>query len=455
MTEHQHNPPAGGKTKRKIFFEDAKKVLDGNWIDLGEGRGYTRPAESIYPLQWSSDSAFAAYGYSHYDVPKAITELRTLFEGQWSNGFLPHINFHRKVDHYFPNEDFWDSKNVTDKSPRDIGTSGISQPPIVAMAVWHIYKRLKLEGQEGAQAFLDEFYPKLYKLHKYFHDYRDPENWGLITIYHPWESSFDNSPRWDKALEAVIPKDLPEYERMDTRYVQEENRPTDESYDKYVYLALELKKKNYDDDLIYKNHPFKVKDKVVSSILYMADKRLKKMAETAGKDINEIEKWMKMFEDNLTSKLWNTENKLFYDFDLNSNDYIKVQTAGALIPLATGILSEQQIQDIVGHMNTRDFCGDGSCIIDLVPSNSINEETFDDDHYWRGPIWINVNWFMWKGFKEYNMKYSAKSFKERILNLIENAGFWEYYSPLTGKGTGAKDFSWTAALAIDILFDDL
>ncbi|MBT3283030.1 hypothetical protein HON59_01950 [bacterium] len=449
MTEHQLD-----KAKKKIF-EDAKKVLEGNWIELEDGKGYTRPAEGIYPLQWSSDSSFAAYGYSHYDVPKAITELRTLFDGQWSNGFLPHINFHRKVDHYFPNEDFWDSKNVTDKSPRDVGTSGITQPPIVAMAVWHIYKRLKLEGEEGAQAFLDEFYPKLYKLHKYFHEHRDPENWGLVTIYHPWESGFDNSPRWDDAMAEIIPKDLPEYERMDTRYVDKENRPTDDSYDKYVYLALELKKKNYDDELIYRDHPFRVKDKVTSSILYMADKRLKEMAETAGYDTSEIDRWMKLFEENLNSKLWNAEKKSFYDFDLNKNDYIKVQTAGALMPLTTGILSKEQIKDIVGHMNSKDFCGDGSCIIDLIPSNSINEETFDDDHYWRGPIWINVNWFMWKGFKEYDMKYSANSFKKRILNLIENAGFWEYYSPITGKGTGAKDFSWTAALTIDILFDDL
>lgn len=440
---------------KKLIFEEAKKVLEGNWIELEDGEGYTRPAEGIYPLQWSLDSSFAAYGYSHYDVPRAIIELRSLFKGQWSNGFLPHIIFHRKVEHYFPNEDFWDSKNVTDKSPRDVGTSGISQPPIVAMAVWHIYKRLKEDGKEGAQAFLDEFYPKLYKLHKYFHEHRDPEKWGLVTIYHPWESGFDNSPRWDSALKAITPKDLPEYERIDTRYVDPENRPTDESYDRYVYLALELKKKNYDDELIYRDHPFKIKDKVTSSILYMANKRLKLMAEAGNKDTNEIEGWMKLFEENLNSKLWNAENKSFYDFDLNTNEYIKVQTAGALMPLATGILSKEQTKDIVDHMNSKNFCGDGSCVIDLVPSNSIDEETFDPKQYWRGPIWINVNWFMWKGFKEYEMKYSAESFKKRILNLIKEEGFWEYYSPKTGKGAGAKNFSWTAALTIDILFDDL
>lgn len=441
--------------EKKQIFEEAKRVLEGNWIDLGDSEGYTRPAEGIYPLQWSLDSSFAAYGYSHYDVPKAIIELRSLFNGQWENGFLPHIIFQREVEHYFPNEDFWDSKNVTDKSPRDVGTSGIAQPPIVAMAVWHVYKRLKKDGEEGAQAFLDEFYPKLYKLHKYFHEHRDPENWGLVTIYHPWESGFDNSPRWDSAMKAITPKDLPEYERVDTRYVEEENRPTDEDYDRYVYLALELKKKNYDDELVYRDHPFRVKDKVTSSVLYMADKRLKLMAETAGMETSEIDGWLKLFEENLNSKLWSADERLFYDFDLNKNDYIKVKTAGALMPFATGILSKEQVDDIYTHIKSGDFCGDTSCKIELVPSNARDEETFDDDHYWRGPIWINVNWFMWKGFKEYKMKDEADHVKRHLLKLMENEGFWEYYSPTTGCGEGAKNFSWTAALAIDILFDDL
>jgi neutral trehalase len=256
-------------------------------------------------------------------------------------------------------------------------------------------------------------------------------------------------------MKAIVPKDLPEYERKDTRYVEEENRPTDESYDRYVYLANELKKKNYDDELIYTDHPFKIKDKVVSSILYMADKRLKLMAETAGKDTSEIDEWLKMFEQNLTSKLWNAENKFFYDFDLNTNDYIKVKTAGALMPLATGILSKEQVDGVYEHIKSTDFCGDGSCAMELVPSNAINEDTFDHDHYWRGPIWININWFLWKGFKEYEMKDEASHIKRHLLKLMENDSFSEYYSPKTGESEGAKNFSWTAALAIDILFDDL
>jgi hypothetical protein len=30
--------------------------------------------------------------------------------------------------------------------------------------------------------------------------------------------------------------------------------------------------------------------------------------------------------------------------------------------------------------------------------------------------------------------------------LIENAGFYESYCPITGRGTGGENFSWTAAM---------
>jgi hypothetical protein len=36
--------------------------------------------------------------------------------------------------------------------------------------------------------------------HRYLLTARDPEKSGLVTIFHPWESGFDNSPRWDAAF---------------------------------------------------------------------------------------------------------------------------------------------------------------------------------------------------------------------------------------------------------------
>jgi hypothetical protein len=49
-------------------------VLDDNWLGAS-----TVPSRSLYPHQWSWDSAFVAIGRSWYDQQRAQTELETLF----------------------------------------------------------------------------------------------------------------------------------------------------------------------------------------------------------------------------------------------------------------------------------------------------------------------------------------------------------------------------------------
>src|SRR3712207_669237 len=91
--------------------------------------------------------------------------------------------------------------------------------------------------------------------------HRDPEGSGLVTIYHPWESGTDNSPRWDAALQAVEVGELPPYVRQDLNHVADpSHRPTDEEYARYLWLLELLKRKRYDEAEIYDSHPFLVKD---------------------------------------------------------------------------------------------------------------------------------------------------------------------------------------------------
>lgn len=438
--------------KEKIFKE-AKNVLDNNRVDLADGESYTKPAPKLYPFQWNWDSGFIAYGYSHYDIDRAVGELRTLFKGQWSNGFLPHIIFHTNVDGYFPSYDFWAASEVSEYAPKDVHTSGITQPPLHGMVVWHIYKILNKTDPKRAKELLKEFYPKLFKLHEYLYTKRDPEGSGMITIYHPWESGFDNSPRWDNALDKVVVKNIPKYERLDTKLVNPKSRPTDEEYDKYIYLADKLKKKNYNDELIYPEHPFKIKDKVFSSILCLSNRKLEQMAEILGEDTSNIKEWTRRFEKSLMEIMWCDKDKLFYDFDVISQKQIRVRTIGSLMPIMTGLLSKEQIEGMTVHLDKVNFCGNKSCQLGLLPSVGFHEHEFGHEQYWRGPVWININWFLYKGFLINGMKERAESLKIHILRLIDESGFWEYYSPIDGKGLGSENFSWTAALAIDLLYE--
>lgn len=438
--------------KDKRLFERAKNILKQNRVGLSYGGGFTKPSQAMYPFQWNWDAGFIAYGYTHFDPDKAVEELHALFRGQWRNGFLPHIVFHGRANDYFPGPYFWQSRSLSGVAARGVATSGLTQPPIHALVLWHVYK--ELTDEKSKKRILKEFFPKLFRLHRYLLSQRDPEGWGLVTIYHPWESGFDNSPRWDSPLSRIkVSPGVPgSYHRYDLKIVKDSAyRPTNEDYDKYVTLALLLKRRNYKDELIYSSHPFKVKDKVFSSILYLANLRLKKMAEILKEDTSLIDTWLKRFEESLFTKLWSEEKRYFCDYDLNQSDQIKVKTVGAVLPLITGLLSAEQLKAMADHLDHATHVNGKRLAFGLVPSIGIQEKYFQAVTYWRGPIWFNINWLLWKGFIASGLLKQAEYLRQDMIKFVRKNGFYEYYNPLTGEGIGARNFSWTAALTIDLL----
>ena len=66
----------------------AARVLADNWTGAS-----TVPSRSLYPHQWSWDSAFIAIGLRHLSPLRAQTELETLLAAQWADGRIPHIVF--------------------------------------------------------------------------------------------------------------------------------------------------------------------------------------------------------------------------------------------------------------------------------------------------------------------------------------------------------------------------
>ncbi|MEM6729878.1 MAG: hypothetical protein AAF618_15340, partial [Pseudomonadota bacterium] len=142
--------------EKPIDMDDrARAILRGN--DRG---GYTIPTSGLYPYQWNWDSAFAAWGFSTFDVDRAWTELETLFSGQWDTGMVPHILFHKDDPGYFPGPGVW----ATGTTPP---SSGISQPPVAATMA-----RLVLEADPTQTARARALFPKLMAWHAWFMEHR-------------------------------------------------------------------------------------------------------------------------------------------------------------------------------------------------------------------------------------------------------------------------------------------
>lgn len=434
-------------------LEDAKKVLEANW------RGnFTIPAATLYPHQWSWDAAFIAIGNSYFDTERAIRELEFLFDAQWQNGMVPHIVFNEKEKTYFPAADFYDITR-SPYAPKHIGTSGMTQPAVHAIACYYIYENAK--DKVRAKDFLSRIYLKLKHFHKFLLTDRDPEKSGLVTIFHPWESGLDDSPVWDEALAKIRIQHTLKFERLDVIAVggAKDTIPSDDMYNKFIYLIELMKQYNYDQQKMYESFPFKIKGLVSSSILYIANKYLVRIADILGEDVQEIKEWIsrteanfyKYFHPDISRKLGSTEELLFCNYDLISRDWIRKRTITSLLPIYTGVVPKDQIDVFEKWIAHARFCGEGKCHTPALPSTELDEPYFKHLTYWRGPIWVNVNWLIWLGLLKYGYNDAAERIRQGILELAANHGFREYYDPFSGRGLGGKSFSWTAALVIDMI----
>ena len=422
-------------------------------------KAWTKPAPSLYPHQWSWDSAFIALGLAHVDNRRATDELESLFRGQWSTGKVPHIVFDPEAPprSYFPDAERWNSSALSEDAPSGKRTSGLCQPPVHAIAVrriWQTARGKDEERVERARAFLQGNYRRLFSWHRYLATARDPEGSGLVTIYHPWESGTDNSPRWDAALERVSIGEIPSYTRYDLQHVSDpSHRPTDSEYDRFLWLLELLKRARYDEADIYERHPFLIKDVLFSAILVAANEALLEISEVVDapqEDRELIEGWIERGRAGLEGQ-WDTDLGLCLDHDVLADESVSVRTIAGFAPLIGGGLDRQRLQDLLGTLDSYDFAGNPDLRYPLPPSTSPEEPGFHPRSYWRGPVWPVANWLLWWSLLRAGEGERAQSMRRATLEELSEGGFAEYFEPYTGEPLGSGEQSWTAAVALDML----
>lgn len=409
------------------FYSEAKSILLNN--DRG---GYTVPTEGLYPFQWNWDSAFVALGFAQFDRPRAWQELHSLFSAQWENRMQPHIVFHQEDDDYFPGPSVWQTNQP------GVATSGITQPPVAASIVRLLWE----QDKASAMAHIERLYPKLMAWHTWFANYRDPLKNGLVLVTHPWETGRDNSPEWDSPMSAVDTSAVGEYARRDLNQVDQSMRPTTEQYDHYLAMVFYGREHNWDPEVTAKNGPFQMLDVGMSMILLRANRDLLVLAEALGKsdDVLLIKQRIELAENGL-GYLWNDDVGAYCSYDLIQQQSSHCITNASFLAFYAGVGSPAQKQTLLNRLQEiRDQ------VAYLVPSITPEHPAYNPILYWRGPIWSVVNFMIGQGLMEQGYTELSDQVWLDTLAVSEAGNFYESFSPATGKGTGGKQFSWSAAI---------
>ncbi|MDT0308642.1 trehalase family glycosidase [Streptomyces sp. DSM 44917] len=427
-----------------IAYSGARRVLAQNWTGSS-----TVPSRTLYPHQWSWDSGFIAIGLRHLSPFRAQRELETLLASQWEDGRIPHIVFNPAVPltAYFPSPDFWRSSTAGSAAgaPAGAETSGIVQPPIHALAAWLVHQADPAASER--RGFLRRVYPRLVAWQRYLTERRDLGGLGLASIVHPWESGMDNSPCWDPPLARIEPAASASFHRADLDHGCPADRPTDLDYGRYVRLAEHYRDQGYADDP--GRQPFAVEDPGLNALLIAAEHALAEIAAELGEDPADHQVRAAQLTTTLLKRLWSPQEGMFLCRDVVANETIPERSAAGLLPLILPGLPDDVARALLRTAAGPRFGLGGTTR--LVPSYDLAGKGFDPARYWRGPAWFNVNWLVERGLRRYGADLQADALRHSLVRSAAGSGYAEYVDPFTGEARGTRDFSWTAAVTVDLL----
>jgi len=383
----------------------------------GHDFDFTCPSSVTYPFQWFWDSCFHAIALSHIDLAKAEAEIKSLLKNQHDDGFVSHVTFWQR-------DSFEEMVSTYAIAFRSKYLSDEMQPPLLAEAVQAVAQRGR-----GAE-FINEVLPSVRRFYEWLHNVRNPFDDGLIRVVQPDETGLDHSPKWDELMN-----------------IQDEEH---DSWDRGWHSICDpYDKFNRDPKKMIALNRFVVAD-VMVNVIYIENLRVLaelclQVKDDAGAAIY-IARAAKA-RDSLEELCWDETDGLYYDVNGKENQKLRVNTFTSLMPLLLADLAPKKVEALMAHLlNPDEYWAEFP-----IPSTAMNHptyrpETVGGNLVWRGPTWINSNWYLARGLMRHGRVDLARVIANQSILAMRKSGIREYYNPQNASGRGAPDFSWSTIL---------
>ena len=349
---------------------------------------------------------------------------------------FPHIAFSPRLRvftvRYVPGARWWGRRLGADG--RRI--SGITQPAVAATCL-----RLLFEQHPDERRARGLIAPLL-AWHRFLLEERDPHGMGEPVLIHPWESGRDNAVEWDAPLWRVMPEVMV-LRRRDTDWVDAAERPTDEHYRRFLTLVRRGTRTGWAQERLARTGAFRVLDPGFSAILARACHDLAAVAEALG-DSGIADESLRASERVAAAlRARADQDGLIRPLDMIDGSTMPVTSAGsALAVLAPGL-------------HDKEVAAARAAVLHGALASRYGVRSLDATHpersarnYWRGPVWANITWLTALGLELHGEHGAARSLRGQMMLAIDGGGIREYFAPESGRGLGARDFAWTAALCL-------
>jgi putative isomerase len=385
---------------------DAREVFTAMQTILGWNLTYDpENSRAISPVSrgWSAnwggyvlfdwDTYFASFMYSLYNRDLAFANAVEITKSITKRGFIPNA-----------------------ASAYDIRTDDRSQPPVGSLIAMEIYKRYP------ERWFLAELYEELLRWNRWWPTARDHA--GLLS----WGSD-----------------DVPQL--------------VDGTVHNFQAALFES---GLDNSPMYDGVPFNPKTNLleISDVglngLYVADCRaLEEMAGILGRedDKRELHARGDKYAAALAT-LWDDKSGMYLNRRTDTGEFSSRLSPTNFYPLIAKVPTPEQARRMIQehYFNPSEFHGEW-----VIPAIARNVPGYADQEYWRGRIWGPMNFLVYLGMRNYDLKDAREDLAQRSARLLmkswqSDRAIYENYNANTGAGNDVRSsdgyYHWGALLGV-------